>query len=60
MFEFLKKLVTKKPKPKKVVAKPAPKPKPNNALENDLININRSSSKDDTSQRKSLLSQHLK
>ena len=28
MFEFLKKLVTKKPKPKKIVAKPAPKPKP--------------------------------
>jgi fused signal recognition particle receptor len=28
MFEFLKKLVTKKPKPKKIVAKPAPKVKP--------------------------------
>ena len=69
MFEFLKKLVTKKPKPKKIVAKPAakpklkpkkvvakpapkPKPEPNNALENDLININSYSSKDDTTQKK--------
>ena len=52
MFEFLKKLVTKKPKPKKIVAKPAPKPKPNKVLENDLININDPSSEDGAIQKK--------
>ena len=52
MFEFLKKLVTKKPKPKKIVAKPAPKPKPNKVLESDLINITDPSSEDGAIQKK--------